>query len=118
MLESSICRLLKAHDLVTSCFVPAFVVTKAADELREKIVRPNQLWQTDFTYLKVTGWGCYLSTILDDDSRYVVTWRLCTTMVSIRNNFAVIGPLMHKVMASDVVAMLRPAAGRMTCHSD
>ena len=43
--------------------------------------RPNQLWQTDFTYLKVIGWGWfYLSTILDDYSRYVIAWRLCTTM--------------------------------------
>ncbi len=37
--------------------------------------------QTDFTYLKVIGWGWfYLSTILDDYSRYIVAWQLCTTM--------------------------------------
>ena len=29
----------------------------------------------------MVGWGCfYLSTILDDFSRYVIAWRLCTTM--------------------------------------
>jgi putative transposase len=39
------------------------------------------MWQTDFTYLKIIGWGwMYLSTILDDFSRYVIAWKLCTTM--------------------------------------
>ena len=34
-----------------------------------------------FTYLKVTGWGWfYLSTALDDFSRYIIAWKLCTTM--------------------------------------
>ena len=76
--EASVYRLLKAHDLITS---PAFVVVKAADAFKDKTVRPNQLWQTDFTYLKVIGWSWfYLSTILDDFSRYIVAWKLCTTM--------------------------------------
>ena len=75
--EASVYRLLKAHDLITS---PAFVVIKAADEFRDKTTVPNQLWQTDFTYLKVIGWGFYLSTILDDFSRYIIAWKLCTTM--------------------------------------
>ena len=72
--EASVYRLLKAHDLITS---PAFVVIKAADEFRDKTAAPNQLWQTDFTYLKVIGWGWfYLSTILDDFSRYIIAWKL------------------------------------------
>jgi putative transposase len=54
---------------------------KAADEFKDKTTAPNQLWQTDFTYLKVTGWGWfYLSSVLDDFSRYIVAWKLCTTM--------------------------------------
>ena len=54
---------------------------KAADEFRDKSTAPNQLWQTDFTYLKVIGWGWfYLSTVLDDFSRYIIAWKLCTTM--------------------------------------
>jgi len=76
--ESSVYRLLKAHDLITS---PAYLVIKAADEFKDKTTRPNQLWQTDFTYLKVIGWGWYyLSTILDDFSRFIIAWKLCTTM--------------------------------------
>ena len=54
---------------------------KAANEFKDKPSRPNEQWQTDFTYLKVLGWGWfYLSTILDDYSRYVISWKLCTTM--------------------------------------
>jgi len=76
--EASVYRLLKAHDLITS---PAFTVIKAGDEFKDKTTAPNQLWQTDFTYLKVIGWGWfYLSTILDDYSRYIIAWKLCTTM--------------------------------------
>ena len=59
--EASVYRLLKANDLITS---PAFII-KAADEFKDKTTAINQLWQTDFTYLKVIGWGWfYLSTIL------------------------------------------------------
>ena len=76
--EASVYRLLKAHDLITS---PTFVVIKAANEFTDKTIAPNQMWQTDFTYLKVIGWGWfYLSTILDDYSRYIIAWKLCTTM--------------------------------------
>ena len=76
--EATVYRLLKAHDLITS---PAFVVIKAADEFRDKTMRPNEMWQTDFTYFKIIGWGwVYLSTVLDDFSGYIIAWKLCTTM--------------------------------------
>ncbi len=76
--EATVYRLLKAHDLITS---PAFVVIKAADEFKDKTTRPNEMWQTDFTYFKIIGWGwVYLSTVLDDFSRYIIAWKLCTTM--------------------------------------
>ena len=76
--EASVYRLLKSHDLITS---PAFIVIKAANEFKDKTTAINQLWQTDFTYLKIIGWGwMYLSTILDDYSRYIIAWKLCTTM--------------------------------------
>ena len=75
--ETSVYRLLKAHNLITS---PAYVVIKAADSFKDKTTAINQLWQTDFTYLKIMGWGWYyLSTVLDDFSRYIVTWKRCAT---------------------------------------
>ena len=78
--EASVYRLLKAHDLIAS---PAFIVVKAAETFTDKTTAPNQLWQTDFTYLKVIGWGWfYLSTVLDDFSRYVIAWKLCTSMAA------------------------------------
>src|SRR6476659_3463002 len=54
--DASVYRLLKAQDLITS---PAYVVIKAANEFKDKTTAINQLWQTDFTYLKITGWGWY-----------------------------------------------------------
>jgi putative transposase len=78
--EASVYRLLKAHDLITS---PAYILMKAADCFANPTTAPNQLWQTDFTYLKVIGWGWfYLSTVLDDFSRYILAWKLCTTMAA------------------------------------
>ena len=50
--------MLKAHDLITS---PAFIVIKAASEFKDKTTAINQLWQTDFTYIKVSGLGLVLS---------------------------------------------------------
>lgn len=76
--EASVYRLLKAHDLITS---PAYVVIKAADQFHTRTSRPNQMWQTDFTYFKIIGWGwMYLSTVLDDYSRYIIACKLCSTM--------------------------------------
>ncbi|MBU0864079.1 MAG: IS3 family transposase, partial [Alphaproteobacteria bacterium] len=76
--EATVYRLLKAHDLITS---PAYVVIKAADQFHTKTTRPNEMWQTDFTYFKIIGWGwMYLSTVLDDFSRYIIAWKLCTNM--------------------------------------
>jgi len=76
--ESSVYRILKRRGLITS---PAYIVIKASDEFKDKTTRPNQMWQTDFTYFKIVGWGWYyLSTILDDYSRYIVHWELCANM--------------------------------------
>jgi hypothetical protein len=76
--ESSAYCILKAADLITAL---DYVVIKAADEFTDKTTAINQMWQTDFTYFKIIGRGwCYLSTKLDDYSRYIIAWKLCTTM--------------------------------------
>jgi len=52
---------LKARGLITS---PAFILLKAADHFAQLTTAVNELWQTDFTYLRLIGWGWfYLSTV-------------------------------------------------------
>jgi putative transposase len=76
--ESNVYRILKRFDLITS---PAFILLKARDKFPHPTQRVNELWQTDFTQFKVSGWGYYyLSTVLDDFSRYILAWKLTTGM--------------------------------------
>jgi transposase InsO family protein len=78
--ESSVYRILKEKGLLTT---PAFTMLSASDEYKNKTVRVNEMWQTDFTYFKIPGWGWYyLSTVLDDYSRFIVHWQLCKSMKS------------------------------------
>jgi transposase InsO family protein len=76
--ESSVYRILKVNDLITS---PAYMVLKAKDKFDNPTTGINQLWQIDFTYFKIVGWGWYyLVSVLDDYSRYIIAWNLCTNM--------------------------------------
>lgn len=78
--ESSVYRILKDRGLITS---PAHLFISAGDEFTDKTKFVHQMWQTDFTYFKIIGWGWYyLSTVLDDFSRYIVHWELCSNMKS------------------------------------
>jgi hypothetical protein len=63
----------------------------------------NQLWQTDFTYLKITGWGWYyLSTVLDDFSRYIVAWKIqCFTCLMCINGGSGPSDILAKRHATD-----------------
>ena len=76
--ESSVYRILKAHNLITS---PVYTVLSAAEKFSQPTRRVNELWQTDFTYLKVIEWGWYfLGTVMDDYSRYIISWDLFKSM--------------------------------------
>lgn len=78
--ETSVYRILKRYDLITS---PAFDIVKAGDKFENPTKRVNEMWQTDFTQFKVLSWGWYyLCTVLDDFSRYILAWRLAPTMAA------------------------------------
>lgn len=44
------------------------------------ITRPNQVWSTDITYIRLRGGFVYLTAVLDWYSRYVLAWELSNTM--------------------------------------
>jgi transposase InsO family protein len=77
--ESSVYRILKRFDLVQS---PAFNMVPAKEKFEKPTRWVHELWQTDFTQFKVFNhWGWYyLSSVLDDYSRYIIAWKLSSTM--------------------------------------
>ena len=76
--ESSVYRILKRFDLITS---PVFTLVSASKRFKNPTKRVNEMWQTDFTQFHIPGWGWYyLSTVLDDYSRYIIAWKLSPTM--------------------------------------
>ena len=46
------------------------------------ITRPNQVWSTDITYVRLGQGFAYLTAIIDWYSRYVLSWRLSNTLES------------------------------------
>jgi len=78
--ESSVYRILKSFDLIAS---PAYIVISAADKFQKPTTRRNEMWQTDFTYFKLIGWGWhYFSSVMDDYSRFTISWKLTSTMTT------------------------------------
>jgi putative transposase len=45
-----------------------------------KIVRPNQVWSTDITYIRMQSGFAYLTAVIDWYSRYVLSWRLSNSL--------------------------------------
>ena len=44
------------------------------------IVRPNQVWSTDLTYIRLRGGFVYLAAVIDWYSRYVLAWELSISL--------------------------------------
>jgi putative transposase len=47
-----------------------------------EIIRPNQVWATDITYIRLRGGFVYLVAVMDWFSRYVLAWEVSATLDS------------------------------------
>ena len=47
-----------------------------------EITRPNQVWSTDITYIRLAGGFVYLVAVMDWYSRYVLAWKVSVTLES------------------------------------
>ena len=45
-----------------------------------EIIRANQVWATDITYIQLVRRFCYLVAVMDRFSRYVLSWRVSNTL--------------------------------------
>ena len=71
--ESTVYRILRREGLVKRQEAQLM----AAKEYHTKTIRPHQMWATDASYFRVVGWGYYyLVTVMDDYSRFILSWKL------------------------------------------
>jgi putative transposase len=78
--ESTVYRILKREGLVKTAEIKGFAAGK---EYQRKTKRPNEMWATDCSYLRVIDWGYYyLVTIMDDYSRHILAWDLKRDMTA------------------------------------
>jgi putative transposase len=78
--ESTVYRILRDVGLVKPPETRGF---PASEEYHTKTRGTNELWHTDASYFFVVGWGYYyLVSILDDFSRFILGWRVQSSMAS------------------------------------
>jgi putative transposase len=78
--ESTVFRILKREGLIKPAEVVGF---KAGKEYHRKTGRPNELWATDCSHIRVFDWGWYyLVTVMDDFSRFILSWELKSDMAA------------------------------------
>ena len=77
--ESTVYRLLRREGLIK----PPVMQLLAGKEYQRKTSGPHQMWATDASYLRVTGWGYYyMVTVMDDYSRSILAWKLQVDMTA------------------------------------
>ena len=77
--ESTVYRILKKEGLVK----PPVMQLLAGKEYQRKTTGPHQMWATDASYFRVSGWGYYyMVTVMDDYSRSILAWKLQVDMTA------------------------------------
>lgn len=77
--ESTVYRLLRREGLVK----PMEFRLAAGKEYTRKTTQAHQMWATDASYFKVSGWGYYyMVSVMDDFSRFILACRLQYDMTS------------------------------------
>jgi len=70
---STVYRILRREGLVK----PPVMQLLAGKEYHRKTSGPHQIWATDASYFRVSGWGYYyMVTVMDDYSRSILAWKL------------------------------------------
>ena len=104
--ESSVYQILKQRELIT---VPSHILICASDEFKDKTSFVHQMWQTDFTYFKIMGWGYYyLSSVLDDYGRYIIHWELFWSSMKTDDVKRTIDQAVNKAKKTDRTKILEP----------
>ena len=71
--ESTVYLILRREGLVK----PPVMQLLAGKEYHRKTSGPHQMWATDASYFRVSGWGYYyMATVMDDYSRFILAWKL------------------------------------------
>ena len=77
--ESTVYRLLKKKGLIKAPMMQLL----AGKEYQRKTSGPHQMWATDASYFRVSGWGYYyMVTVMDDYSRSILAWKLQVDMTA------------------------------------
>ena len=77
--ESTVYRILKKEGLVKAPVMQLL----AGKEYHRKTSGPHQMWATDASYFRVSGWGYhYMVTVMDDYSRSILAWKLQVDMTA------------------------------------
>jgi len=75
---STVYRILNQYDIINDSSIRRL---DSRRHLSNVATRVNQIWCTEFIFIKMTGWGYYyLLVLLDDYSRYVVGRKLLTAI--------------------------------------